>query len=221
MGATTLRLALVLLLSCAASASAAEKSNVGAHVQEPAPRMGSLAQPHASAVYQLRIELPHGRPLCGMVESFSSMEWFYVPVDSSTRCEQLGLPMDWEQWPDFVVIGPYLDTPMTLDGLDDYVRQETFFCAGKNTGIGGGLPRPSDATTSIEPAENALLGLRTVTCMRSDQKLDRYSKAFLSYTPMPSDSGRGYMVATYAHLKNRRAADRLLEDIVERLKLLN
>jgi len=216
-----MRLGLLLLLPCLIGAHVAKASDMSGGARTPDPRMGELSQPHESATYQLRIELPPGVRLCGMIDSFSSMEWFYMPVDPAIRCEEFRLPMDWEQLPDFIVIGPYLDTPMNLESLDDYVRQETFFCAGKNIGNGNGLPRPSDAATSVESAGNALLGLRTVMCTRGDRKTDRYSKAFLSYKSMPGDSGRGYMVAAYTHLKNRRDADRLLEDVVGRLKLLN
>jgi hypothetical protein len=158
-----------------------------------------------------------------MVESFSSMEWFYVPVDPTTRCEQFSLPMDWERWPDFIVVGPYLDAPMTIDTLDDYVRQESFFCAGKNPSTGSGLPRSSDAVTSTTLVGNLLLGLNTVACTRSDERNARYSKAFLAYKPNPNlgDTGSGYMVGTYARLKNREGADRLLEQVVRLLKPLN
>lgn len=210
-------LGVLSLMPCLIGACVAKASDVAGGGRGPEPRMGELSQPHQSATYKLHIELPAALPLCGMVDSFSTMEWFYIPVIPGIRCEQLRLPMDWEQMPDFIVIGPYIDTPMTLESLDDYVRHESFFCAGKNAGGGSGLPRSSDAATSIAPAGNALLGMRTVTCVRRDPKTNRYSKAFLSYKPMPGDSGRGYMVAAYVHLKNRGEADRLLEEIVARL----
>jgi hypothetical protein len=214
-----MRLSSLLLLLAGASGARASDASGPEHGADP--RMGRLAQPFTSEVYRLRIDLPPGFPLCGMAESPSSMEWFYVPVDPAARCDKFDLPMDWERWPDFVVIGPYVDAPMTIDTLDDYVRRETFFCAGKNPSIGSGMPRPSDVSTSIAPAENRLLGLNAVGCTRSDEKTNRYSKAFLAYKPAPGGAGHGYMVGTYARLKNREAAEHLLQQVARLLKPLN
>lgn len=220
MGATSLKVGSVLFVLTAVVIGAAQASDLSDPVREPVPRMGELSQPLRSAIYKLNIELPSGVPLCGVVESFSSMEWFYVPIDPTTRCEQFSLPMDWEKWPDFIVIGPYLDAPMIIDTLDDYVRKEAFFCAGKNTAEGNGAPRPSDAPTSLASAGKLLLGLDTMTCTRSDAQNGRYAKALLAYSANPNESGRGYMVGAYTRIKNKDAADRLLGQIAGTLSLL-
>ena len=68
------------------------------------------------------------------------------------------------------------------------------------------------------PAGKRLLGLETVTCTRTDTKNDRYSNAYVAYKP--DVEGRGYTVGAYVHIKNKEAADRLLEQVVNLLKPL-
>ena len=217
LGAIALALAVFLVLApCETFADAQPQSPA-----EPNPHMGALTTPFDAGIYKLRIQPPEGFPLCGMRESYSSQEWFYIPVDPQQDCAQnFSLPADWEQWPDFVVIGPYVDVPMLVNSLDDYVNQEKFFCSGASSSEQG-APRASNASTSITPAENLLLGLKTVACTREDLESGRYSNALLAYKPNPNDSGRGYMVGTYARIENMDAANRVLESVVVRLKLLD
>jgi hypothetical protein len=185
--------------------------------REPNPRMGALTLPFESGTYRLRIELPAGVPLCGMIESYSSMEWFYVPVDPATRCEQFKLPLDWEKWPDFIVIGPYVDTPLVVDTLDDYIKRESFFCQGEHYGAPA-RERLTEEPTKIEKVGKLLLELETASCTRDDAKSNRYSKALLAYDANPNGTGHGYMVGAYVHMPNKRAADGLLDQIVKLLK---
>ncbi len=112
--------------------------------------------------------------------------------------------MDWERWPDFVVIGPYIDIAETVDTLDGYVSNETFFCGG--------------ALSYISDAGQTLMSLKTASCIRKDVKADRYATALLAYKPRSNDFGRGYMIGAYVHMKNKQSADRLIAQIAKLLK---
>jgi hypothetical protein len=149
------------------------------------------------------------------------LEWYYVPLDPKQQCEQLNYNAGWEELPDFVVIAPYIDTPLMVDGLDDYIKYESFFCNGESKGAREGGPRSSSAPTSVEHADSIIAGLDTVRCIRTDTANDRYSTALLAYQPNPNDSGHGYTVGAYVHTKNAKAADHLVEQIAKSLKPLN
>ncbi len=185
--------------------------------------MGAFSQPVEWERDNIRIEAPKGFPVCSVVESFSSLLMFFVPINPETPCEQFPLDSDWDKNPDFVVIDPYVDTPLDTPGIEEYIyKYQAFFCAG--------MRRPpksdrawtwSEAPTVRAPAGKRLLGLETVTCTRTDENNDRYSKAYVAYKPGSFDQeGRGYAVGAYVHIKNKQAADRLLEQVVNLLKPL-
>jgi len=60
-----------------------------------------------------------------------------------------------------------------------------------------------------------------VACTREDTASSRYSKAFLSFKPASSSFGVGYMIGTYAHIKNKQAANQLLEQVAKLIEPLN
>lgn len=211
----------ILLLCLAAWAGQATASEPPPH-RENNPHMGAFKQPVDWGRDNIRIEAPAGYPVCSVVESFSSWLMFFIPVDPATPCEKFPLDSDWDKNPDFVVIDPYVDTPMDTPGIEEYIyKYQSFFCAG--------MRRPpksdkawtwSEAPTVRTPAGKRLMGLETVTCARTDEANDRYSKAYVAYKPVPGD-GRGYTVGAYVHIKNKEAAERLLEQVVNLLKPLD
>ena len=110
---------------------------------------------------------------------------------------------------------------MMMESLNDYVKEESFFCEGVSLSADRGGPRSSHADTSIAPAGRLLLGLETVACTREDVEADRYTKAYLAFKPDPNSVSRGYMIGAYVHMKNKEAADRLLDQIAQLIKPLN
>lgn len=217
MGAEALRFGILLLGCIVALTLQAGASEAPTPYREPNPHPGVLEQPFLAGRDNIRIQLPAGYPLCGLLESYSSLQTFFVPLDPTASCEAFW--ENWDKW-DFVVIDPYLDVPMNMATLDDYIgEQQKFFCFGMRRS-----PKSdktwimSEAPTARAPAGKRLLGLETVTCTRTDTKNDRYSKAYVAYKP--GEEGRGYTVAAYVHIKNKEAADRLLERVVDLLKPL-
>lgn len=212
-----MRFGILLLLCITVLTGRAGASEAQPPHRENNPHMGAFTQPVLWERDKIRIEAPAGYPVCSVLERFSNWLMFFIPIDPSTPCEQFPLDASWDQSPDFVVIDPYYDAPLDTPGLDDYIRKwQPFFCAGK-----GGDKSVPDAPTALEPAGKRLLGLQTVTCTRIDEKNNRYTKAYVAYKPDPINlEGRGYTVGAYVHLKNREAADHLLEQVVTLLKPL-
>lgn len=176
--------------------------------------------PRDDATYGARITLPPGYHLCGLAGSDSSLEWYYVMLDPGIRCERLRLPAGNERMPDFVLIGHNPDTAFQYKATDDYVKAEPFYCHGMSYDYK--MPHSiSNAPTSIIAAGKILAGLDTVACIRQDDEKGRYSKAFLAYRPKPDDTGHGYEIAAYVHTKNKRQADKLVEQIAKSFKLLD
>lgn len=214
-----MRLEVLALLCLTTWVGQALASEATTPYREPNPRMGAFKQPVLWERDKIRIEAPAGYPVCSLVERYSSWLMFFIPIDPATRCEQFPLNADWDRSPDFVVIDPYYDAPLNTPGLEEYIyKYQSFFCAGR--------PRtkdspPSEVATVRAPAGNRVLGLETVTCTRTDEMNDRYSKAYVAYKPDPVNlDGRGYTVGAYVHIKNKEAADRLLEQVVNLLKPL-
>lgn len=186
--------------------------------------MGAFKQPVLWERDKIRIEAPAGYPVCSVVESFSSLLMFFIPVDPATPCEKFPLGSDRDKNPDFVVVDPYVDTPMDTPGIEEYIyKYQSFFCAGMRPSPKFGKAWTwSEAPTVRTPAGKRLMGLETVTCTRTDEANDRYSKAYVAYKPDPVNlEGRGYTVGAYVHIKNKEAADRLLEQVVNLLKPLD
>lgn len=121
--------------------------------------------------------------------------------------------------PDFIYIEPTPDAPMVYESTADLVTGDRFFCHGMSYDY----RKPhsiSNAATSIMPAGKKLAGLETTVCVREDPEKDRYAKAYLAYRPNPKFIGDEYRIGAYAHLKNKREADKLLDQIVRSFKLL-
>lgn len=193
--------------------------------KEPRPHWAPVELPYDFDRNNIRIEkLPDGFRVCSIANSYSSDLWFYVLLDREIGCENLKMGTSDDDKPDFVVIAPYLDTPLVVETLDDYIDYVGKpYCksprpASKDGGLG-----PSTAPVSIASAGTRIMGLNTVACTREDVAYDRYSKAFLAYRPDPAykNGGRGYTVASYVHIKNKNAADELLEKVTSALKPLN
>lgn len=209
-----------ILLACLVTlAGQAWASEAPVPHRENNPHMGAFKQLVEWERDKILIEAPAGYPVCSVLERFSNWLMFFIPIDPATPCEQFPLGSSWEQGPDFVVIDPYYDAPLDTPGLEEYIyKYQSFFCAGR--------PRtkdspPSEVATVRAPAGKRVLGLETVTCTRTDENNDRYSKAYVAYKPDPVNlEGRGYTVGAYVHIKNKAAADRLLEQVVNLLKPL-
>ncbi len=214
-----MRLGAFLLLCVVVLTGPAVASEAPLPHRENNPHMGAFKQPILWERDRIRIEAPGGYPVCSVLESYSSWLMFFIPIDPATPCEQFPLDVSWERSPDFIVIDPYDDASLDTPELDDYIRNyQKFFCAGKSRTQD---QPPSDAPTARMPAGRRVMGLETVTCTRTDKKNDRYTKAYVAYKPDPINlNGRGYTVGAYVHLKNKKAADRLLEQVVKLLKPL-
>ena len=218
-----MKVRIFLVLCAVAFAAQARASEAPVPHRENNPHMGAFKQPIEWERDKIRIEAPAGYPVCSVLESFSSWLMFFIPIDPATPCEKFPLDSDWDKNPDFVVIDPYVDSPMNMDTLEDYIRgQQMFLCEGmqRSPKSDKAWIRSSDAQTVRAPAGKRLLGQETVTCTRTDEKNDRYSKAYVAYKPDPNFVGRGYAVGAYVHIKNKKAADRLLEQVVDLLKPL-
>lgn len=185
--------------------------------RDPVPHWAEFPTPRYDKVGRAIIVAPHGYRLCSTADSFSNLLWLYVPLDRKVRCQHLPKTVDWEQMPDFIVIGTSPDAPMKYESTEDFVGDESFYCHGMSY---AGRRPISNAPTSIGGAGKILAGLDTAVCVREDQENDRYSKAYLAYRPDPNFIGRSYLIAAYVRLENKRKADELLEQIVREFKLL-
>jgi hypothetical protein len=176
--------------------------------------------PRRDEVAKAIITVPSGFHLCSEADSYSSLLWFYVPLDKTVRCEDLPEDSNWAQMPDFIVIGPNPDTPMRYETTADVVKDEPFFCHGMSYDYPS-RHSISNAHTVIAPAGKKLAGLDTIVCSREDAEKDKYAKAFLAYRPSSDGVGHAYIVAADVRLNNKTQADRLLQEIVKSFKLLN
>ena len=133
--------------------------------------------------------------------------------------------MKWDDMPDFVVIAPYTDVPLIIETLDDYVQQDTIFCAKYRAQSKADGTSVSNVPATIAPFEKIIMGLETVACTREDVAADRYAKALLAYKPAADPTGddfmgRGMTVAAYVYMRNKQAADQLLEQVARLIKPL-
>ncbi len=203
------------------SAIAAEPVSSG---REPNPHWATFKTPYEAGRYNLLIDVPAGFHMCSIADSYSSLLWYFVLLDPSERCEGLAMNTAWDDMPDFVVIAPFTDTPLTTEIRDDYIKKwDTVFCPAYRAASKGSGPSASNAPVSITRAGKVILGLDTVACTREDVAGDRYTKGLLAYKPAADPNGDDFMgsgltIGAYVHMKNRRTADHLVEQIAKLVK---
>jgi hypothetical protein len=184
------------------------------------PHNAEFDTPYRDEVAGALLTIPAGYRLCSGANSYSSLSWYYIPLDKTVRCEQLPELVDWDHMPDFTVIGPDSDAAMRYERTSDYVAGEPFFCHG----ISHDPPKPdtvSAAPTAIVPAGQVLAGLESTICTRDDISRDLHTKAFLAYRPRRDLIGYGYQIGVHVRMANKAKADKLLDEMVGAFKLLD
>ena len=243
MGTVTLRpgtflyLGLLVLAACQHVSQDIDDAQGPASAEVPFnernPHWATIRSPLNNDFFGVRIAAPRGFPLCGIAESYSNWQAYFVFLDPKQRCEDLNIidpntRGNWDELPDFVIVEPYIDVPLNTDALGDYIRNDSFFCPDKRKAARDGSPPASNAPVSITRAGRILMGLNTVACTREDADADRYSRALLAYRPARDPTGRGWdfegqgvTVGAYVHLENKKAADRLVERVARSIAPLN
>jgi hypothetical protein len=196
-----------------------------APVLAQSPHWAAVKTPYEAGRYNLRIDVPLGFQLCSIANSYSSLLSYFVLLDPRERCESLRMNATWDEMPDFVVIAPYTDVALNIDTLDDYVKNDTHFCLATRAASKNGDIPASNAPVTMASVGKILMGFDAVACAREDIAADRYTKALLAYRPATEANGDDFMghgvtVGTYVHMKNKQAADKLLDDIARLMRRL-